>query len=1172
MKHTGIIKAFTRVFMVLAILFSVVPTFLSTLNVYAANNTWTNVAGGNWSDHGNWSLGHDPDATENAIMGIPYNAGSTVTVDAAATCLNMDWTGATGTPTLGGTSQLDIYGDMTLIPAMFYTQNTGALLFRGSGNITSNGVSLGSTAYIQFLNTGLRTLQDNLNVGTKDVGSQSTNTLDTNGKTITCNGFYIQGAGGQTLTLGETVVNCTSWTVEPAAIGHFILTANTSTINVSGTGAFAGGNITTYYNINLNGTAHTVSGAFTCVTLRRTGTATKTDTVTYTSGTTVTTTNFAMIGNSATNRLLAQSSTLGTAATITATNQAFENVDFMDITLTTAYDHTANLLTNAGFEDGDPPTGWANGAGTFSRSNTQAHSLTYSAKEVAGSSNAYFNQSLLNPHLVGISLTFSGWVWADVGGKTRISLNDSASTDSSFHTGGSTWEQLSVVRTILTFTSVRSQGEIITAGTETSYWDDFSLLITGTIGNCGGNTGITFTTAAAQTYSAGGTNVWSESGRWTSRVPLPQDDVTCAATVTVDMPRIGKSITFTGTPTVTLSNDVSNYGSLTLASGMTYTTGTNYNYPRGRGAFNITTNGITIRGIRGWSYGGTYTLQDNLTVGDSIQWFSGTLDFNNKNVSALYINTNAAVHGVTDIAKTLILGNGVITITYTADVVPKWAVDANTTITAGNSTIVLTNSGAGANSFGGASKTYNNVTVTGAGAYVLTVTGNNTYNNFYVNANQSAKAITSTGTLQTVNNFTRNAGGTNAITITNGTWAKSDATDIALDYLNVLGSTATPATTWYAGSHSGDGGGNPGWVFNDPPLTVVSNAASGISMDKDGVTASTLNGTIGTLAGSPYISTQFEYGLTPAYGTTTAGVMKYAYGAYSAVLPTTLTPGATYHFRASVTNGSGTYTGADDTFVFTMPSITTSASSAIAMTKDGVTSGNFNGDVTNLGVASNTYAYADYGLAAPAYGSVSSNVTRNAIGGFSIPVPAGLTPGQTYHYRMNIKNGATVVNGTDETFTFTMPTVTTGVVSIAGSHVTLNGNVTNAGVASNSYVFIQYGVTPALGSSTPLVTQAGIGVFSPTINSPTSDIILYYRAAVQNGSVLTYGTITSSPIPAATGAMILKSLLRLLVAATILIAAVRTAGKGVSGIGMMVIVTVGIMAFGIIDALINTLF
>lgn len=73
----------------------------------------------------------------------------------------------------------------------------------------------------------------------------------------------------------------------------------------------------TFYEVQLNGTAHTVSGSNTYTTLTRTGTATKTDTLTLSANQTLSGT-LTLAGNSATNRLLVQSSTKGTTYTLSA--------------------------------------------------------------------------------------------------------------------------------------------------------------------------------------------------------------------------------------------------------------------------------------------------------------------------------------------------------------------------------------------------------------------------------------------------------------------------------------------------------------------------------------------------------------------------------------------------------------------------------------------------------------------------------------------------------------------------------------------------------------------------------------------------------------------------------------------------------------------------------------
>ena len=123
-------------------------------------NVYWHGDGGNWSDFTNhWfnatdggggSHGAAPGTDDNAIFDLNSfdSASQTVTVDATASCLDMDWTGATNNPTLGGSSLLNIYGSLTFIAAM--TVNRGGAVqtkFYGTGaaTVTLNGQALGDT-------------------------------------------------------------------------------------------------------------------------------------------------------------------------------------------------------------------------------------------------------------------------------------------------------------------------------------------------------------------------------------------------------------------------------------------------------------------------------------------------------------------------------------------------------------------------------------------------------------------------------------------------------------------------------------------------------------------------------------------------------------------------------------------------------------------------------------------------------------------------------------------------------------------------------------------------------------------------------------------------------------------------------------------------------------------
>jgi hypothetical protein len=511
--------------------------------------------------------------------------------------------------------------------------------------------------------------------------------------------------------------------------------------------------------------------------------------------------------------------------------------------------------------------------------------------------------------------------------------------------------------------------------------------ITGGSGDCQGNTDITFTTAADQISAATGN--WSTLATWqdgvgTDRVPLPQDDVSCSHSVTVDMPRIGKSVTFSGAITITLSQATQMYGSLTLASGMTLTTNSQGVFMRGRGAYSFTSNDVPIYSIYNYvTSSGTLTLIDGFTAIGSIGY--------QQSVSSNLVATGVVI---------TLSGTGVAT---------KWNVQSGT-ISMTGSTIILTNSTANAQTFAGGGLTYNNVVVQGAGAYALTVTGNNVFNTFTANATQAAKTIIATGTSQLVDDFTRDTG-TNVVTLTGGTWSKSDSVPCWLDYLTVTGSTANTTGVWFAGQHSTDGGGNTAWIFDDPAITVTTVSATGITMDKDGVTGGTLTGNVTTLLdGTPRIPVHAEIGLTAAYGTNVTGGTIYDNGLFTVTVPATQTPGATYHYRMVGETGNGTspFEGADGTYTYTMPTVTTVGATPYSVATSGATSSTLTGSLDTMGVASSAYVLFNY------WGYTSSDNTTIS----TLLAPATVSLGSTGYdysepgyYRVVAKIGDVYVYG-----------------------------------------------------------------------------------------------------------------------------------------------------------------
>lgn len=419
-------------------------------------------------------------------------------------------------------------------------------------------------------------------------------------------------------------------------------------------------------------------------------------------------------------------------------------------------------------------------------------------------------------------------------------------------------------------------------------WDVSASLV----GDCQGNTGITFTPAATLYWHADAGN-WSDAGKWflatnggggAGRVPLPQDSVifdassfdNTAQTVTLDMWRVGKNVNFSAVdnePTFTKGGfSINFFGSWTFASAMTWTADNNGEQFRGRGNYTLTTAGQSLRKLLMRAPGGTLTLLDDAiinTVFDGNDWLeAGTLDANGFDVTANYVRS-----AVSTLARGLDLGEGTWLINDMSGNI-KWNIaSAGFTLASNNATVVLSNAAATNQGFTGGGVDYSgvNLKIQGMGDCTVTFNDSNTFQVFTVDASQAPKTIVNTGETQTVDDFTRDKGGTNVITLTDGTWAKSNSTDIGLDYLDVTGVTGNPANTWYVGSHSADGGGTAAIYFDDPTIpSVTTNAESGITMDKDGVTGGNFNGTIGDIDGTPYLTRGFDYGLTVPYSSATA--------------------------------------------------------------------------------------------------------------------------------------------------------------------------------------------------------------------------------------------------------------------------------------------------------------
>lgn len=268
--------------------------------------------------------------------------------------------------------------------------------------------------------------------------------------------------------------------------------------------------------------------------------------------------------------------------------------------------------------------------------------------------------------------------------------------------------------------------------------------ITGKSGDCGGNTltgggsTLTFTTAVPQTCTMSTNQNASTLGIWTSRVPLPQDNVSYSGVtggiLTQDMPRIGANVDWTGassSPGWTISTPVTLFGNINLTNLTGSFTGNLAFTLAGRSNQTVTSAGKAFPfTLILQAPGGTYTQQDALTVtnsGLSVQF--GTWTTNSFSVTVTSLQT-LNVNGVN--TRVLNCGTSIITCTFTGTSAAALfgGTGSNLTINAAQATIIFSTPAltSGTLSFFGSGATYGTLRYNGAlGVGPLNIVGANTF-------------------------------------------------------------------------------------------------------------------------------------------------------------------------------------------------------------------------------------------------------------------------------------------------------------------------------------------------------------------------------------------------------------------------------------------------------------
>ena len=295
----------------------------------------------------------------------------TVTVNVYFPCGSMIWANPLeGSPTLAGSSTLDIFGSLSLVAGMVRTW-TGLLRFYstiGGQTITCNGVTFASTSiYFKGVGGGW-TLVDAL-TNTGEIGITD-GSFNSGNQTINCTSFVQSSANIRSVTLGSSTITCSAQWISTDTTN---LTFDAGTSSISTVGSFSGGGLT-YYNVSISSSflaALTGTNTFNNLTL------TSADSIsdryiTFDSNQIIsnllTTTGFSI----ATRRLALGSSVKGAARTLTAASVALTNTDFEDITAAgAAAPFTGTSLGNCGGNTNITTTTpvtryWVGGAGNWS--------------------------------------------------------------------------------------------------------------------------------------------------------------------------------------------------------------------------------------------------------------------------------------------------------------------------------------------------------------------------------------------------------------------------------------------------------------------------------------------------------------------------------------------------------------------------------------------------------------------------------------------------------------------------------------------------------------------------------------------------------------------------------------------------------------------------------------
>jgi len=562
--------------------------------------------------------------------------------------------------------------------------------------------------------------------------------------------------------------------------------------------------------------------------------------------------------------------TLGSALScgtsdLTLTNGTFDtSVSNYSVTAARFFSNNSNLRTiNLNGSTVSLSSQWSMTTSTNATLNAGTSTISFSSSVVTfnGGGLTYYDVSCTstlastNIKTITGANTFNNLTFSTIAsqGLVNISIEANQTINGTLTINGANGNQRQFVRSNTIGTTRTLTCATIASTTDVDFRDITIAGAHGTLsgtrlGDCKGNTNITFLAAKTVFYRQTGSADWGAtgSGSWSAtsggaldatQFPLAQDTAVFPAAT---YPASGSTTTINAgynigtidmslrtSNTMTLATGTTNpfiYGNWINGTGITIS-GTGAITFAGRTTQQITSSAKTFtQPITINSPSGSVTLQDALTTGTGVTTTltNGTLDLNGQTLTIGTAFTTASG------TKNLTFNGGTLVCPTASTTAFNNAVPTGFTTAAGTGTGTISMTAATAKTFVGGGSTFN-CTLNQGGAGALTITGSNTFSNI-TNTYKSTGATSILFTAATTSTFTDwNASGETTRLLTIGsvtaathTLSKSSGT-VSADFLSISRSTATGGAGWYAGANSTDGGNNSGWTFAAPPATATGN-------------------------------------------------------------------------------------------------------------------------------------------------------------------------------------------------------------------------------------------------------------------------------------------------------------------------------------------------------------